>query len=307
MEDPFEFWKDAQLLARLTGASQFGGFTAYTKMQVTADGRRRGYFDLQCGDDVHTPQSKAKGKGRLQLPLRDGLLYRILLGHTKAGRKKTAETQKNLLCLSYVETTSRYASAPQISNPLGLYDGNHSLRPAAENQPRSSECYTWVFTSPRYTSPREYIWRMYRPSLLGLCPPDFQPETEYPETEYDFDGPPPSDGRTYTFVREGYGSRWLRMTYDGAPVDELPTVEMMEDAIGSFKIPAVNTALGQAKRSMIVAKATGTPALGQHTRRAVTDLTASLPRKPEQKELRKLANRRRENGSSRVQLVTCRP
>eukprot|EP00966_Prymnesium_polylepis_P159723 3691263-Prymnesium_polylepis.1 len=67
--DPFEFRKDGQLLARLIGASELGPFTAFEKMQVTAEGRRRGYFDLACGELVHTPQSKLQQHVRVQLPL----------------------------------------------------------------------------------------------------------------------------------------------------------------------------------------------------------------------------------------------
>ena len=47
--DPFDFYKDRVLMARLSSASRLGQFTAFTCMEVTAEGRRRGYFDLICG------------------------------------------------------------------------------------------------------------------------------------------------------------------------------------------------------------------------------------------------------------------
>ena len=122
--DPFEFRKDGQLLARLIGASELGPFTAFEKMQVTAEGRRRGYFDLACGELVHTPQSKLQQHVRVQLPLRKGMLFRILLGQRKAGSKKASTTQHNLICLSYVESQSVYRA--EINNPLGLYEWRRS-------------------------------------------------------------------------------------------------------------------------------------------------------------------------------------
>ena len=119
MADPFEFRKDGHLLGVLSGVSQLGAFIAYEKMQVTATGRARGYFDLKRGEIVHTPQSMLRQGTRVQLPLRDGMLCRILVGSRKTGKGKKASTQMDMLCLSYVQPQSHYE--PHVVDPLGLY------------------------------------------------------------------------------------------------------------------------------------------------------------------------------------------
>jgi hypothetical protein len=166
--DPFEFRKDGQLLARLSGASELGPFTAFEKMQVTAEGRRRGYFDLACGELVHTPQSKMQQHVRVQLPLRKGMLFRILLGQRKAGAKKKSTTQNNLICLSYVESHSAYRA--EINNPLGLYEWRRKkvlADPEADflsgpffERPLKESKFCWVLTSALCTSPDGWIQRM---------------------------------------------------------------------------------------------------------------------------------------------------
>ena len=88
MADPFEFRKDGHLLGVLSGVSQLGAFIAYEKMQVTATGRARGYFDLKRGEIVHTPQSMLRQGTRVQLPLRDGMLCRILVARLARERKR---------------------------------------------------------------------------------------------------------------------------------------------------------------------------------------------------------------------------
>ena len=67
--------------------------------RAPSEGRSRGYFDLACGELVHTPQSKLQQHVRVQLPLRKGMLFRILLGQRKAGSKKASTTQHNLIYL----------------------------------------------------------------------------------------------------------------------------------------------------------------------------------------------------------------
>ena len=120
LADPFDFCKDGRLLARLSDASALGDFTAYKCIQVTAEGRRRGYFDLTCGELVNVPHSQQQRGERKQCPLLDGMVCRILLGERKAGASKKAASEKALLCLSLVQKQSRYAD--EINNPLGLYD-----------------------------------------------------------------------------------------------------------------------------------------------------------------------------------------
>ena len=119
MTDSFDFSVGGTLLARLHGAEKLGQFTAFTSMQVTAAGRRRGYFDLLCGQLVNTPHARQQGPERVQMPWREGICCRILVGSSATGSKKSSATQQNLLILSFVEKVSRFA--PTVTDPLGLY------------------------------------------------------------------------------------------------------------------------------------------------------------------------------------------
>ena len=111
MVDPYEFKRDGVLIARLSRPSKLGQFTAYDKMEVTAEGRRRGYFHLECGQFVHTPHSKLEGKIRVQLPVRSGMVCKILLGERNTGAKKRAARQAMQI---YVERL-RYARSQPLS------------------------------------------------------------------------------------------------------------------------------------------------------------------------------------------------
>ena len=117
-----DYYRDKRLLARFSGASKLGEFTAYQKIEVTAEGRRRGYFDLMCGEYVNVPQSKLVQGCRVQLPVRDGMVCRILVGERAAAEKKKSDTQYDFLCLSLVHKQSIYVS--EINDTLGLYDPN---------------------------------------------------------------------------------------------------------------------------------------------------------------------------------------
>ena len=242
--DPFEFRKDGQLLARLSGASELGPFTAFEKMQVTAEGRRRGYFDLACGELVHTPQSKMQQHVRVQLPLRKGMLFRILLGQRKAGAKKKSTTQNNLICLSYVESHSAYRA--EINNPLGLYEWRRKkvlADPEADflsgpffERPLKESKFCWVLTSALCTSPDGWIQRMN--------PND------------DFDGDFPADGRIYTFdllrSDRNEGDFIQDYTQCGILGNGDPFFDLAERTFASYTIPSsIETALGQAKRAMV--------------------------------------------------------
>jgi hypothetical protein len=133
-------------------------------MKVTAEGPRRGYFDLTRGEVVHTPRSKLQSGKRVQLPIRDGLLCRILLGERAAGSKKKAASQHDLLCLSFVEKISPYDTS--VVDPLGLYEfgqdvfaSSHPFQYAYERL--ATDPRTLVITSPRHTSPNAFIWQMW--------------------------------------------------------------------------------------------------------------------------------------------------
>ena len=167
--DVFELRKDGHLLARLLGGEQMGEFIAYKQLQATAAGRDRGYFDLKCGELVHTPQAAQRGGARVRLPLRDGMLCRILVGKTSTGVKKQASSQDNVFCLSYVEKTSHYNAT--VVDPLGLYKMSNRLLhdPTLRSAPTNSKSghwatdehltwlnvgndFAWAITSPFVTS-----------------------------------------------------------------------------------------------------------------------------------------------------------
>eukprot|EP00966_Prymnesium_polylepis_P165495 3825903-Prymnesium_polylepis.1 len=212
-------------------------------MRVTAEGRRRGYFDLACGELVHTPQSKLQDGARVQLPLRKGMLWRILLGERAAGKKKKADTQKNLLCLSLVEKQSMYGA--DINNPLGLYEWRRRkvMADAAADwfsgprfeRPLDQAKFCWVVTSAKCTSPDGWIERMN--------PSD------------DFDGKFPSDGRIYTFdlrSDQNEGDFIQDYSYCGIYKPGDTFFNFVECTFASYTVPSkIETALGQAKRAMV--------------------------------------------------------
>ena len=120
--DCTEFRKDGSVLARLYGSSQLGTFTAFEKMVVTDAGLRRGYSSLEYGQIVNTPWARQLQGSRVQQPIRTGMLYRVMLGTTATGKKKAADRQQRLLCLSIVEKKSTWG------------DGITDTRGGAENQ-----------------------------------------------------------------------------------------------------------------------------------------------------------------------------
>lgn len=253
MHDPLDYYRDKRLLARFSGASELGEFTAYQKIEVTAEGRRRGYFDLMCGEYVNVPQSKLVQGCRVQLPVRDGMVCRILVGERAAAGSKKSDTQYDFLCLSFVHKQSIYVS--ELNDTLGLYDPNLPACRLFSAGKRTAQWY-WtpgvqhnsndfqlVVTSLQCTSPHEWIWKMPRPSLKGIGNP-----------EDDFDGLPPSDGRTYTFdLKSDHGGGDFIKDYsraDFAAYPEDATFQLMEQAFTTYSVPKPNTALGQAKRAM---------------------------------------------------------
>ena len=184
--DVFELRKDGHLLARLLGGEQMGEFIAYKQLQATAAGRDRGYFDLKCGELVHTPQAAQRGGARVRLPLRDGMLCRILVGKTSTGVKKQASSQDNVFCLSYVEKTSHYNAT--VVDPLGLYKMSNRLLhdPTLRSAPTNSKSghwatdehltwlnvgndFAWVITLPFVTSPAYFIWKCHGGRGCNLC------------------------------------------------------------------------------------------------------------------------------------------
>ena len=117
MHDPLDYYRDKRLLARFSGASKLGEFTAYQKIEVTAEGRRRGYFDLMCGEYVNVPQSKLVQGCRVQLPVRDGMVCRILVGE-RAAAEKRSRTHSTTFCVSRL-CTSSLSTSPRSTTRLG--------------------------------------------------------------------------------------------------------------------------------------------------------------------------------------------
>ena len=93
------FKKNGIVMAYLEGGEKLGEFAAYQKMVVTDAGRAAGYTDLQHGEFVHVPSACQRARERVQLPVRQGMIYRVLLGEENTGSKKKADTQQRLLCL----------------------------------------------------------------------------------------------------------------------------------------------------------------------------------------------------------------
>ena len=97
---------------------------------------------------------------------------------------------------------------------------------------------------------------MPRPSLKGIGNP-----------EDDFDGLPPSDGRTYTFdlkLDHGGGDfikDYSRADFTSDPDDE--NFQLMERAFAAYRVPKISTALGQAKRAMVASLAVAVTRSGQ--------------------------------------------
>ena len=159
-EGSFKLTKDGYTLATLYGASEFGSFTAYTHMVVTEEGRRRQLSSMQVGSCVHTPDSKIEGGARKQLPARCGVMFRVLIGRTRAGVKKTAEDQLRLMYLCFSETASRFkdVARKKCSSAEFYYcdlyaAANTELTPSAEIVPltisadKKSSDFTWVYAS----------------------------------------------------------------------------------------------------------------------------------------------------------------
>jgi len=103
-ECPYELKKDGTVLAKLYGASQLGEFTAYYRMDVTHEGARQGLVSLRTRTMVYAPCASRA----FQMPPKSAMLYRVLIGKTKAASKKTAVTQERLLLLCLSETRSRF-------------------------------------------------------------------------------------------------------------------------------------------------------------------------------------------------------
>lgn len=276
MDDPFEFRKDGRVLARLSGASKLGQFTAYEQMEVTADGRRRGYFSLRNGEFVHTPQSKLLKKDRVQLPLRVGLLCRILVGETPTGKTKKSEMQKNVVCLSFVEKKSRYKS--NVTDPLGLYPdrayGSSQVHWAVDGWPWQGRSHAWdpadfcfVITSPRCTSPYNWIWDLR--DQIGDSLDDDSMEY-YPDNH-----------RFYSFYHDS------KLSFPLLHLDEYVepgdcAFGLMDSAFAKYSCPSPSTAVGQAKRAMTAEKhapATAPRCARRHPTRTATPCVLSIHRR----------------------------
>ena len=270
MNDPFDLRKDGHLLARMSGGMPAGEFTAYERMEVSPAGRAYGYVDLQRGQVVNTPHAVQRDLERVQLPLRQGFVHSILVGSSATGKKKKVSTQSNVLVLSYVEKKSHFAD--HIIDPRGLYDlkwgntkenykrfdskcffadGEQVRQPDGTNveQPPPSDNFTFVITSPKYTTPESFV---------AYFPPKAVPKEWRATVEY------PNDEREYTYTlnfetaRAPEGTKFIDVggSYDGYSLknDHNGVFKLMVDAFSTYCVPAVVTAKGQAQRSWKVAR-----------------------------------------------------
>ena len=234
--DCTEFRKDGSLLARLYGKSQLGTFTAFTKMVVTDAGVLRGYSSLQYSQLVNTPWARQLQHKRVQQPMRTGMLYRILLGTTATGRKKAADRQQRLLCLSLVEKKSTWGDG--IIDPRGT-EQNQGQNWNMEQADYYAELYCGdkplsmneVFTTPQTT--RGYRFHeIYTHETDGTFPD---------AAEHPWNGGSGEGLRKY-FVEEKDSGCYT--TRGGLR-------ELAETQIVKFALPSVTTAYGQAKRSRV--------------------------------------------------------
>jgi hypothetical protein len=265
--DCHEFRKDGIVLLRLYGRSQLGQFTAFEKMVVTDAGVRRGYSSFEYGQLVNTPWARQLQGSRVKMPIRTGMLYRILLGpSTATGKKKKANQQQRLLCLSLVEKQSTFGDG--ITDPRGSEENwgdNWNLEAteyyrklyaaAGDGKPLTTKDFVWVFTTPQLTRGTAFQ-EIYCEEETG---------------EYPYAAEHPWNGGTGENLPKYYASgntlkdlmwtlKYLQPTANGDSCNGVVTglKELAIAEIVNFAPPSVNTALGQAKRMQLKVKSQAT-------------------------------------------------
>ena len=186
-EQSYEFKKDGKVLAHLYGASTFGEFMAYTRMVVTDDGTRSRYYSVQTGTIVDTPRATHAKKGSEQLPRREAVVYRILIGATPTGKQKTATDQQRCFLLTLSAKKTRYESTSgylyNYDNEVYLcklyYDANPDLTPASDLKPLTIRDFEWFYAGSTTTHTKIcqlfYLpgFHMERKLLLALATSEF--------------------------------------------------------------------------------------------------------------------------------------
>ena len=218
----FAFKKGSTVLAHLYGEERLGTFSSFKTMQVTEAGQRAGYTDLNYGEGVNTPWAKTQGGTRVQLPVRDGMLYRIMLGTEKADASKQSHTQQRLLCLALVAKQSSFGAVITDADGQCMNNGRDfvfydmpvedhycDLFADAEDgtTPLTMADFVWVFSSAQHTRNSSVLGNAFIRALdlRGVDKPDFSPRT---------------------------------------------LKKLANSSICDFAIPAVPTAVGQAKRAI---------------------------------------------------------
>ena len=259
--ETYAFLKDGQALAHLSGGQRLGTLDVFFCMDVTPEGRRRGYCDLRHGEVVHTPQAGQRALKKVCLPMRDGILYCIILCKEPSSRK--GAEQGSLLCLSYAEKTSPYT----ISDTRGLYKQSAKVRrkPAVgmgtfgrcgtygEWFPPSitllwelfegedlvqatPEDFIFVISPALHTTPSDYIWKV-------------QSIRRNPHQDVNLI---PEDGRVYSMSIASGGARDYDYTdvYGKDIFDPYGIYGLMQSSVLSYKVPNSSNAKAQAKRGL---------------------------------------------------------
>ena len=247
--DGVAFKKGTTTLAHMFGESSLGTFRSFEKMTVTSAGHRAGYVDLQCGQDVNTPHARTVHGSHVQLPVRQGIVHRIVLGSEKAGASQQSSTQQRLLCLSLVEKESIFA--PGHTDAEGhccsqLVGQEHFLLYNCDAEPRYCDL---IFHANLENS------RMEDGTVCDFfdhCPLMMR------DFAWVFSSPQHVRGIEYlNAAKKGTLKKWLATgkyltgrPFSPSMCEYKCITDFAEAEISSFAIPSVSTAAGQAKRSI---------------------------------------------------------
>ena len=241
--DGVPFMKGTTTLAHLYTPSKLGTFTAFERMEVTKAGRAAGYTNLEFSQLVVTPHAKTIRGNSTQLPVRNGMLYRLVLGFEKAGQIKLNSEQQRLLCLSLVDKVSAYSDGVTDAEGrcfahldghalfnheveerhVDLFDASEGLA-GTEIVPLSMDDFVWVFSSALHT--RGCDW----------CCPDSMKRGRIVST--------PATKPNPKLPRNG------AVEVAHLCTDLFPSwIKLADTSIKDLAIPSVTTAVGQAKRA----------------------------------------------------------
>ena len=194
---------------------------------------------------MNTPWARQLQGQRVQLPIRTGMLYRIMLGATATGQKKKAAQQQRLLCLSLVEKKSIFGAG--ITDTRGgktndgqrwdteveeYYDKLYNVKDSGK--PLEMTDFEWVFSTPQLT--RSYAFaEIYCHETDGK----YRWADEHPWNN--------GTGELLPKYFAGTDFTWDLRFFDG--LHALAALQIAE-----LKLPSVTTVVGQAKRLQVDAR-----------------------------------------------------